>query len=81
MTDKKVVLIHNCMDLQDIQVHGSCSETWLTSQDANEIISIKVEDVSKVDGVLHLEKEVDVKLRFSGIKTEHEVSCLSVFHC
>lgn len=81
VTDKKVMLIHNCMDLQDID--GSSSETWPTSQDANEIISIKVEDVSKVESVLHLEEEVDdaVKLRFSGIKTEHEVSCMSVFHC
>jgi hypothetical protein len=75
------MLTHNCMDLQDI--HGSSSETWPTSQDANEIISIKVEDALKVESVLYLEKEVDddVKLRFSGLKTEREVSCVSIFHC
>jgi hypothetical protein len=51
----------------------SSSETYLTSHAANEIMSIKVEGVSDT------EKEEDhVELRCSGIKTEHEVSRMSV---
>jgi hypothetical protein len=60
------------MDLQGIR--GSSTETWPTSRDANEI-SVKVEDISKVESVLHFRKEDDdVKLRFPAIKTEYEVS-------
>jgi hypothetical protein len=71
MTDEEIMLLRNCMVLQD--KCESSSETCPTSHDANEIISIKVE------GVSYIEKEEDhVELRFSGIKTEHEVSCMSV---
>jgi hypothetical protein len=56
------------MDLQK-DMQGSCSET-------NEIINIKVEDVSDTE-----EEEDLVPLRVSGIKSEHEVSCMSVCHC
>jgi hypothetical protein len=73
--DKAIVLLQNCMDLQK-DTESSCSKTCPVSHDANEIMSIKVEDVSDT------EKEEDhMQLRFSGIKTEHEVSRMSVCHC
>jgi hypothetical protein len=43
------------------------------SRDANQIMSIKVEDVSDTE-----KEENHMQLRFSGIKAEHEVSCMSV---
>jgi 3-hydroxymyristoyl/3-hydroxydecanoyl-(acyl carrier protein) dehydratase len=71
MTNKEIVLLHNCMDLQDKR--ESSSETHPTSHDANEIMSIKVEGVSDTE-----KEEDDVELRCSGIKTEREVSHMSV---
>jgi hypothetical protein len=62
------VFLQNRMDLQK-DMQGSCSET-------NEIISIKVEDVSDTE-----EEEDPVPLKVSGIKTEHVVSFMSVCHC
>jgi hypothetical protein len=71
MIDKDIVLLQNCMDLQK-EMDGSCSETCQTSRDANQIISIKFEDVSDIE-----EEEDPVPLRYSGIKTERVVSlCL-----
>jgi hypothetical protein len=61
------------MDLQDMQ--GSCSEACPASSDANQITSIKVEDVSDT------EEEDSVPLKYSGMKTEHAVSCMSVCNC
>jgi hypothetical protein len=44
-----------------------------TSHDANQNMSVKVEDVSDI------EKEKNhVQLRFPGIKTERVVSCMSM---
>jgi hypothetical protein len=73
MIDKGVVLLQNCMDLQDTQ--GSCTEACPASSDANQITSITVEDVSDT------EEEDSVPLKYSGIKTEHAVSCMSVCNC
>jgi hypothetical protein len=62
------------MDLQK-DMQGSC-EMWPASGDANQIISIKVEDVSDAE-----EEKDPVRLRYSGIKMERAVSCMSVCHC
>jgi hypothetical protein len=62
------------MDLQDMQ--GSCSETCPASCDEIQITSIKVEDVSDTEA-----EEDQMQLKYSGIKIEHVVSCLSVWHC
>jgi hypothetical protein len=72
--DKATVLLQTCMVFQK-DMQGSCSERCPTSCDANQIISIKVEDVSDI------EEEDPLALRYSGIKTEPEVSCMSVCHC
>jgi hypothetical protein len=72
--DKAVVLLQNCMDLQK-DTEGSCSKTYPVSHDANQIMSIKVEGVSDA---AEEEEEDYVQLRSSGIKTEHEVSHMSV---
>jgi hypothetical protein len=61
------------MDLQK-DMQDSRSETCPTSRDANQIIIIKVEDVS--------DREDDpMPLGHSRIKTEHAVSCMSLCHC
>jgi hypothetical protein len=71
--DKGTVLLQNCMDLLK-DMHGSCSETCPTSCDANQIISIKAEDVPDTE-----EEEDSVPLGYFGVKTEHVVSlCLYV---
>jgi hypothetical protein len=44
-----------------------------TCHDANQNMSIKVEDVSDTE-----QEEDHVQLRFSGLKTEHVVSCMSM---
>jgi hypothetical protein len=62
------------MDLQE-DMQGSYSETCPTSRDANQNISIKVEDVSGT------EEENPMPLRYSGIRMECAVSCMSVCHC
>jgi hypothetical protein len=75
MIDKGVVLLQNYMDLRK-DIHGSCSETSPLSHDANQIISVKIEDVSDIE-----EEKDPVPFIYSRIKTEHVVSCMSVCHC
>jgi hypothetical protein len=68
------VILQNHMDLEK-DVPGSSSEVCPTyPHDANRVVSIKVENVSDM-----LDEEEDpVPLGFSGIKPEHEVSCIKV---
>jgi hypothetical protein len=73
--DKSIVLLQNCMDLQK-DTEGPRSETCPTSRDAYQATSVKVEDVSDTE-----QEEDPVPLRYSGIKMEHMVSCMSVCHC
>jgi hypothetical protein len=67
MIDKGIVLLQICMDLQE-NMQGSCTDTCPTARVANQMISIQVEEE---------EEENPVPL-YSGIKTEHVVSCMSV---
>jgi hypothetical protein len=62
------------MDLQK-DMHCSPSETCPTSHDAYQATSMKVEDVSDTE-----QEEAPLPLRYSGIKMEHVVSCMSVCH-
>ena len=53
---------------------GLCSETCHTSSgDCNEVIGMKVEEVTNIKVEEYLEPII-----FPVIKTEHEVSCISV---
>jgi hypothetical protein len=47
-----------------------------SSHDANKFINTKSEEVSDVE-----EEEDPVPISFPQIKGEHEVSCVSVYHC
>jgi hypothetical protein len=67
-----VVPLQNCVDIQK-DIRGSYSQTCQGSCDEDDVISIKVEDVSDIE-----EHKDPVPLNVSGIKTEHEVSCNSV---
>jgi hypothetical protein len=69
---KGIVLLQNCMNLQR-DMEGSYSETCPTSRDAYQATSVKVEDVSDTE-----QEEAPLPLKYSGIKMEHVVSCMSV---
>jgi hypothetical protein len=71
MFDKGVVVLQNCADEV---VPGSNSETFVASSgDENQVIGIKVEDVTDIEI-----KEDAIPETFSVIKDEYEVSCISV---
>jgi hypothetical protein len=72
MIDNGGVVLQNCISLLEI-VPGSCSETCLTSHDDNQIIDIKVENVADAQ-----EEEDPLLITSQVIKTENEVSCVSV---
>jgi hypothetical protein len=60
------MVLQDCMDLETA---GSCSETCPTSShDANQVMDIKVEQISAVE-------EKEGSLTFPRIKPEIEVSC------
>jgi hypothetical protein len=66
--DIGTMALQNCMGLERA-VPSSCSETCPTSShDANQVMNIKVEQISDVE-------EEEDPLTFPRIKTEHEVSC------
>jgi hypothetical protein len=73
MTDKGMVLLQNCLDSQK-DVPGSHSDACLSlSQDGDQAVNIKAEEFSDIaDG------EDPVPKTLTGIKAEHEVSCVSV---
>lgn len=65
--DIGTMVLQNCMDLER-DVPGSCRETCPTScHDANQVMNIKVEQISDVE-------EEEDPLKFPRIKTEHVVS-------
>jgi hypothetical protein len=66
MTDMSTVILQNYMDLEK----EICPKS---PHDANRAVSIKVENVSDI-----VDEEDPVPLGFSGIKAEHEVSCIKV---
>jgi hypothetical protein len=58
-------------------VLGLCGETYPTSDDANQAINIKDEEVSGAE-----EEEGPVLISFPKIEAKPEVSCMSVYvHC
>jgi len=68
-----MVVLQNSMDSQKNQP-GSCNETCHTSSaDCNQIIGIKVEEVTSIK-----EEESPQPISFPIINTEHEVSYISV---
>jgi hypothetical protein len=70
MIDNCLVVLQNCVDLLKV----SCSDTCLTSShDGNQVIDIKVEDVTDIQ-----EQEDLLLTDFPAVETEHEVSCMSV---
>jgi hypothetical protein len=70
MIDMVFVVLQNCMDLLKVEP-GSDSETC---HDGNQVIDIKVEEVTDIQ-----EEEDPLRRTFTVIKTEHEVSCISVY--
>jgi hypothetical protein len=58
----------------EMDVWNPCGETNPTSRDLNEVISIKVEEVSDAE-----EEEGPVPITFPKIKTEPEVRCMSLY--
>jgi hypothetical protein len=73
MTDKGILVLQNCMDL-DKCAPGPCGETYPTAaNDATVTMNIKVEEVSDIE----VEDECPVPMTFVGIKAEHEVRCMS----
>jgi hypothetical protein len=67
-----MVVLQNFIDLLKV-VPGLYNETCLTSCDGNQVISIKVEDFADTQ-----EEEDPLLTKFPVIKSEHEVSCMSV---
>lgn len=76
MVDKDMLVLQNCMALVKVEP-GSYSEACLTSShDGNSVITIKVEDAT--DTLEEEEDDDSVPETFPVIKTEHEVSYISV---
>jgi hypothetical protein len=76
MIDKDVMFLQNCTNLKKV-VPGLCGETYPGSDDANQAMNIKVEEVSDLE-----EKEDPVPITFPKLKAEPEVSCMPVYvHC
>jgi hypothetical protein len=73
MTYKSMLILQSCRDLEKC-VPVPCSETYATpSHNANQAVNIKVEEDSDIEVEEH-----PVPMTFVGIKSEHEVSCMSV---
>jgi hypothetical protein len=49
----------------------SCNETCITSHDGNDVISIKVEEVTD------FQEEDPLSITLPAVNAEHEVSCIS----
>jgi hypothetical protein len=74
MTYQSMLILQNCRDLEKC-VPGPCGEIYPTvSHDANQARNIKVEEVADIE----VEEEHSVPITYTRIKSEHEVSCMSV---
>jgi hypothetical protein len=71
MTDKNTLVLQSCTDVPRVE-HGLCSETSVqSSDDSNEVISIKIEEEQEI----HTREEGEpIAISFSSIKDEPEVS-------
>jgi hypothetical protein len=73
MHDNLLVVLQNATDLEK-RLSGSCSETCpVSSQDADLVMSMKVEEVSGLQ-----EEDVPMPTIWQAVKAEHEVSCMSL---
>jgi hypothetical protein len=76
MCDKGILALQNYMALEK-GVPGPYGETYLTSDDTNQAMNVKAEEVSDVEV-----DEGPVPITFPEIKAEPEVSCMSLYaHC
>jgi hypothetical protein len=74
MTYKSMLILQSCRDLEKC-VPVPCSETYATpSHNANQAMNIKVEELSDIEVEEH-----PVPITFTGLKSEHEVSCKWLF--
>ena len=69
-----VVGLQNCMDITKSEPGSSTGTCQMSSDDGNQFVSIKVEDVTDVK-----EEEDPGPAASTGIKTEPAVSCMSVY--
>jgi hypothetical protein len=65
-------ILQNCKDLLKVET-GLCTETYVTSRDGNEVISVQVEATDEQQEV-----EDPLLISFPVIKPEHEVRCTYV---
>jgi hypothetical protein len=72
MIDKDMMVLQIYTNLEEF-VPGPCGETYPTSDDANQTMNIKAEEVSDAE-----EEEGPVPITFPKIKAEPEVSCMFV---
>jgi hypothetical protein len=76
MINKDVMVLQNYTNLEKV-VLSPCGETYPVSDDADQAMNIKAEEVSDID-----EEEDPVPVTFPKIKAEPEVSCMSLYvHC
>jgi hypothetical protein len=76
MFDKDVMVLQGHYN-SEMAVGNPCGETNPTAPDASEAIGVKVEEVSAAE-----EEAGPVPITFRTIKTEPEVSCMSLYvHC
>jgi len=69
--DVGMVVLQNTLDILKVE-RDSCSETYLTSDDGNEVSDIKVENDTDV------REDGSMPAVFSAVKAECEVSCMCV---
>lgn len=76
MVDNDMMVLQKYANLEK-GVRGRCGETYPTSDDADQVMDIKAEEVTDRE-----EEQVPVAATCPAIKTEAEVSCMSPHvHC
>jgi hypothetical protein len=77
LIDKDMMVLQNYTTLEK-GVLSPCGETYPTSDDANEAMNIKTEEISDAEE----EEEDPVPVTFVEVKAEPEVRCMSLHvHC
>jgi hypothetical protein len=73
MIDKGMMVLQNNTNVEEM-APGSCGGTYATSEDANERMGIKAEEVPEVK-----KEEYHVPITFQKIKADPEVSYMSLY--